>query len=48
MESERVVNAGLLGWEKFKRDFLDILFPPYMKEEKVLDFINIYQVNMSV
>jgi len=36
-----VLDAGPLDWEKFKGDFLDCLFPLEMKEEKVLEFINL-------
>ena len=47
-KEERVVDAGPLGWEKCKTDFLDRFFPLEMREIKVLEFINLHQGNMSV
>ncbi|WMV46711.1 hypothetical protein MTR67_040096 [Solanum verrucosum] len=40
-KEERVVDVGPLVWNKFKRVFLDSFFPLYMREAKVLEFINL-------
>ena len=37
-----------MTWEVFKKAFLDRLFARENREDKVVEFINIYQVCMSV
>jgi len=47
-KKEKAIDVGPLDWDKFKKDFLDRLFPLEMREVKVLEFINLRQGNMSV
>ncbi|WMV51096.1 hypothetical protein MTR67_044481, partial [Solanum verrucosum] len=47
-KEERAVDAGPLDWKKFKGAFLDRFFPLEIRDEKVLEFINLRQGNMSV
>ncbi|WMV29627.1 hypothetical protein MTR67_023012 [Solanum verrucosum] len=44
----RALYTGPLDWEKFKVAFLERFFPLEMREEKVLEFINLRQGSMSV
>ena len=37
----RALRGGPLTWEIFKSNFLDRVFPRDMREEKVVDFINV-------
>ncbi|WMV42302.1 hypothetical protein MTR67_035687 [Solanum verrucosum] len=43
-----LINAGPLNWEKSTGEFLDCFFPFVMREENVLEFINLRKGNMSV
>ncbi|XP_049375597.1 uncharacterized protein LOC125840666 [Solanum verrucosum] len=47
-KEERAVDTGPLDWEKLKVVFLDRLFPFEMRDENILEFINLRQGNMSV
>lgn len=44
----RCVVAGLVDWNKFVTAFLDRFFPCLVREEKVKEFINLEQGNMSI
>ena len=37
-----------MTWEIFKKSFLDRLFPNKMKEDKLVEFINLHHGGMSV
>ena len=43
-----VINVDPLDWDKFNGAFLDHFFPLEIGKEKVLDFTNPWQRNMSV
>ncbi|WMV19234.1 hypothetical protein MTR67_012619 [Solanum verrucosum] len=47
-KEDMTVDADPLDWEKFKVVSLDRIFPLEMNEAKVLEFIKLCQVNMSV
>jgi len=42
------VDVGPLNWEKFKGPSLYWLFPLYVREAKVQEFINLRQGNISL
>ncbi|KAK4729546.1 hypothetical protein R3W88_022534 [Solanum pinnatisectum] len=44
----RLEGEGPIGWEVFKKAFLDRFFPREKREEKVEEFINLRQGGMSV
>ena len=44
----RPLRGGPVTWEFFKVDFLDLFFPRDMREEKVVNLINIHQGGRSV
>ena len=43
----RLFNGGPLTWDIFKEDFLYRFFPMVMREEKVVEFINIHHGGKS-
>ena len=44
----RPLRGGPVTWEIFKATFLDRFFPREMREEKVVEFINLLQGGISV
>ncbi|XP_069150237.1 uncharacterized protein [Solanum lycopersicum] len=44
----RPLRGGPMTWEVFKKAFLDRFFPREKRESKVVEFINLLQVRMSV
>ncbi|MCI95042.1 cellular nucleic acid-binding protein, partial [Trifolium medium] len=42
------VNGIAIRWEVFKREFLRQYFPSYVKNKKVIEFMELKQGNMSV
>ena len=47
-KDNRSVESGPIEWEEFKEDFLGKYFPHERREEKVEEFFNLKQGNMSV
>lgn len=48
MQGERSVGVVPMQWERFKNWFLDRFCPLEMREDKILEFINLSHGGMSV
>ena len=42
------MEAGTIEWERFKSSFLNRFFSLEMRDSKVLEFVNLRKVNVSV
>lgn len=47
-KDNRSIRAGLISWEKFRKVFLYRFFPSEKREDKVEEFINLHQREISV
>ena len=47
-KGQRLVGVGPVEWEVFKSAFLESLFSLELREAKIKEIINLYQVSMSV